>query len=72
MSIQLQNYIAGTWVKGTGKQAELLDAITGDLIGTTPSGSAGMKNGKCRMTNDQRRSSIQHSSFSILHSTFSQ
>ncbi|QQR85915.1 MAG: hypothetical protein IPJ76_15090 [Flavobacteriales bacterium] len=33
--MQLENYIAGTWVKGSGKQAELIDAITGDLIGTT-------------------------------------
>jgi oxepin-CoA hydrolase/3-oxo-5,6-dehydrosuberyl-CoA semialdehyde dehydrogenase len=38
MSIQLQNYIAGQWVAGTGKQSDLLDAITGDLIGTTSSG----------------------------------
>lgn len=70
--MQLQNYASGQWVAGSGKQAELIDAITGDLIGTTASGSAGMKNGKCRMTNDRRRSSIQHSSFFILHSTFSQ
>ncbi len=36
--MQLENYIAGTWVKGTGKQSDLIDAITGDLIGTTSSG----------------------------------
>ncbi len=28
--MQLENYIAGTWVKGSGKQSELIDAITGD------------------------------------------
>ena len=36
--MQLENYIAGSWVKGTGKQAELLDASTGELIATTSSG----------------------------------
>ncbi len=36
--MQLQNYASGQWVAGTGKQAELLDASTGDLIGTTSSG----------------------------------
>ena len=36
--MQLENYIAGCWVKGSGKQAELIDAITGDLIATTSSG----------------------------------
>jgi hypothetical protein len=68
--MQLQNYIAGQWVAGTGPQAELLDASTGELVATTDSGSAGMKNVKCRMINDQRRSPILHSSFCILHSTF--
>ena len=33
--MQLENYIAGSWVKGTGPQAELLDASTGELIATT-------------------------------------
>ena len=33
--MQLQNYAAGQWIAGSGKHAELLDAITGDLIGTT-------------------------------------
>ncbi len=28
--MQLQNYASGQWVAGTGKQAELMDAITGD------------------------------------------
>jgi len=32
---QLENYAAGTWVKGSGKQSELLDASTGELIATT-------------------------------------
>jgi oxepin-CoA hydrolase/3-oxo-5,6-dehydrosuberyl-CoA semialdehyde dehydrogenase len=36
--MQLQNYAAGQWVAGTGKQAELLDASTGELIATTSSG----------------------------------
>nr|MBP7515594.1 hypothetical protein [Flavobacteriales bacterium] len=38
MSIQLQNYIAGQWVAGSGKLAELLDASTGELVATTSSG----------------------------------
>ena len=42
--MQLQNYAAGQWVAGSGKQAELVDAITGELVATTASGSAGMKN----------------------------
>jgi hypothetical protein len=33
--MQLENYIAGTWVAGSGKQAELLEASTGELIATT-------------------------------------
>ncbi|MCI1753862.1 MAG: aldehyde dehydrogenase family protein [Flavobacteriales bacterium] len=36
--MQLKNYIAGQWVAGTGKQAELHDASTGELIATTSSG----------------------------------
>jgi hypothetical protein len=32
--MQLQKNIAGQWIAGSGKQAELIDAITGDLIGT--------------------------------------
>ena len=36
--MQLHNYIAGQWVAGSGKQADLLDAITGELIATTSSG----------------------------------
>lgn len=36
--MQLQNYAAGQWIAGSGKQAELIDAITGELIGTTSSG----------------------------------
>ena len=35
--MELENHIAGSWVKGNGKQAELIDAITSDLIGTTSS-----------------------------------
>lgn len=36
--MQRQNYIAGQWVAGTGKQAELVDASTGELVATTSSG----------------------------------
>ena len=36
--MQLQNYASGQWIAGSGKQRELVDAITGDLIGTTSSG----------------------------------
>ncbi len=36
--MQLENYIAGSWVKGSGKQAELVDASTGELVATTSSG----------------------------------
>ena len=36
--MQLKNYIAGQWVAGSGKQAELVDASTGDLVATTSSG----------------------------------
>jgi oxepin-CoA hydrolase/3-oxo-5,6-dehydrosuberyl-CoA semialdehyde dehydrogenase len=36
--MQLHNYIAGQWVAGTGKQTELHDASTGELIATTSSG----------------------------------
>ena len=33
--MQLENYTCGQWIAGSGKQAELIDAITGGLIGTT-------------------------------------
>jgi oxepin-CoA hydrolase/3-oxo-5,6-dehydrosuberyl-CoA semialdehyde dehydrogenase len=36
--MQLHNYIAGQWVAGTGKQSELVDASTGELVATTSSG----------------------------------
>lgn len=36
--MQLENYAQGQWVKGSGKQAELVDASTGELIATTSSG----------------------------------
>ncbi|MEO8590412.1 MAG: hypothetical protein ABI432_13640 [Flavobacteriales bacterium] len=38
--MQLQNYAQGEWVKGSGKQTELVDASTGDLIATTSSGGS--------------------------------
>ena len=36
--MQLQNYAMGEWVAGTGKSAELFNAITGEVIGETSSG----------------------------------
>ncbi len=36
--MQLTNYACGQWIAGTGKQAELTDAITGEPIATTSSG----------------------------------
>ncbi len=36
--MQLQNYAAGQWIAGSGKQSDLIDAITGELIATTSSG----------------------------------
>ncbi|MBL0044306.1 MAG: hypothetical protein IPP33_07870 [Flavobacteriales bacterium] len=36
--MQLENYASGQWIAGSGRQSDLLDAITGDLIGTTSSG----------------------------------
>ncbi len=33
--MQLANYAAGQWVAGSGPQAELVDASTGELIATT-------------------------------------
>ncbi|MCB9170699.1 MAG: phenylacetic acid degradation bifunctional protein PaaZ [Flavobacteriales bacterium] len=36
--MQLKNYACGQWVAGTGKQAELVDASTGELVATTSSG----------------------------------
>ena len=36
--MRLENYAQGEWIKGTGKQTELLDAATGELIATTSTG----------------------------------
>lgn len=42
--MQLSIYqVAGQWVAGTGKQAELLDASTGELIATSSSGGLDCK-----------------------------
>ena len=30
--MQLQNYASGQWIAGSGKQSDLIDAITGDLL----------------------------------------
>jgi oxepin-CoA hydrolase/3-oxo-5,6-dehydrosuberyl-CoA semialdehyde dehydrogenase len=35
--IQLKNYVTGRWQAGSGKQAELCDASTGEVIATTSS-----------------------------------
>ena len=36
--MQLDNYAQGQWIKGTGKQTDLVDSITDELIATTSSG----------------------------------
>ncbi len=36
--MQLKNYASGEWVAGTGKSAELFNAVTGEVIGETSSG----------------------------------
>ena len=36
--MQLHNYAHGQWIKGSGKQSELFDASTGELVATTSSG----------------------------------
>ncbi|MEZ4760724.1 MAG: phenylacetic acid degradation bifunctional protein PaaZ [Flavobacteriales bacterium] len=41
--MQLKNYACGQWVAGTGKQAELVDASTGEPIATTSSGGLDFK-----------------------------
>ncbi len=33
--MQLENYASGQLIADSGKQSELIDAITGDFIGTT-------------------------------------
>jgi hypothetical protein len=33
--MQLENDASGQWIAGSGEQSDLIDAITGDLIGTT-------------------------------------
>jgi oxepin-CoA hydrolase/3-oxo-5,6-dehydrosuberyl-CoA semialdehyde dehydrogenase len=38
MSKQLQNYALGQWTPGSGKESQLLDAVTGELICTAYSG----------------------------------
>jgi oxepin-CoA hydrolase/3-oxo-5,6-dehydrosuberyl-CoA semialdehyde dehydrogenase len=38
MPFVLQNYAMGEWIAGTGKSAELFNAITGEVIGETSSG----------------------------------
>src|SRR3954470_3669003 len=35
---RLQNYVAGEWVNGTGKSAELFHAVTGEKIGEASTG----------------------------------
>ncbi|HEY2850767.1 MAG TPA: aldehyde dehydrogenase family protein, partial [Gemmatimonadaceae bacterium] len=36
--LKLKNYAMGEWVAGTGKAAELVHAVTGEMIGETSSG----------------------------------
>jgi hypothetical protein len=36
--MQLENYTCGEWVKGSGKQADLLDASTCELMASTSGG----------------------------------
>ncbi len=53
--VQLENYIASQWVVGSGEQAELVNASTGDLIATTSSGGpacqqAGSTSSPCSTT----------------------
>jgi oxepin-CoA hydrolase/3-oxo-5,6-dehydrosuberyl-CoA semialdehyde dehydrogenase len=36
--LKLQNYVMGEWVAGTGKQTELVHAVTGETIGETSTG----------------------------------
>jgi oxepin-CoA hydrolase/3-oxo-5,6-dehydrosuberyl-CoA semialdehyde dehydrogenase len=38
MMLTLQNYAMGEWVAGTGKTADLVHAVTGEVIGVTGSG----------------------------------
>lgn len=37
-TMQLKSYAAGQWVAGSGKQAELVDASTGELVATSSGG----------------------------------
>ncbi|MGH7669550.1 MAG: phenylacetic acid degradation bifunctional protein PaaZ, partial [Gemmatimonadaceae bacterium] len=41
--MKLQNYALGEWVAGTGKTAELVHAVTGEIIGETSSGGLDFK-----------------------------
>ena len=41
--MKLQNYALGEWVAGTGPQADLFHAVTGDKIGETSSGGLDFK-----------------------------
>ena len=38
--MQVKNYIAGQWVAGTWKQAELHNASTGELVASSSSSSS--------------------------------
>ena len=41
--MKLQNYALGEWVTGTGPQADLFHAVTGEKIGETSSGGLDFK-----------------------------
>lgn len=50
--MQLENYAAGQWIVGSGKQSDLIDAITGEIVATTSSGPSSSE----RMDHRFRRS----------------
>jgi len=41
--MQLQNYANGEWITGTGKQTELFDSVTGEVVATTSSAGLDFK-----------------------------
>jgi hypothetical protein len=69
--MQLLNYTCGEWVAGSGKQAELLDASTGELIGTTRRNvQPSMINAQCSSEGRRLTLRLEHCPLIIEHSTF--
>jgi hypothetical protein len=69
--MQLQKNIAGQWIAGSGKQAELIDAITGDLIGTNARNvQPSMINAQCSSEGRRLTLRLEHCPLIIEHSTF--